>query len=150
MIRLSPTARPEAWHTIEVNIDGDDAEMKVKYHLLDKKEAATWSSKRLHLAKAVRTDDEAKTFDLLLDDLAPEQLVIVDELLRQRIIAWDLFDDDAKETLPVNQQTLDAILAQTRFWRPLFQGLIDASSGIAAKKTDATGSTGGSTTNKRG
>lgn len=147
MIRLSPTARPESWHDLEIVLDGESAPLRVQYWLLDKRAAADWSSRRLTLARAIRTEDEAKTFDLLLDELTPEQFATVDALLRERILAWDLADEQG-ERLPVNPQTLALVLDQARFWRPLFQGLIDASSGVAAKKTDSTGSAGGLTTNK--
>ena len=149
MIRLSTTARPESWYDIEINIDGDTAPMRVKYHLLNKREAADWTGRRLGLAKAVRTEDEATTFDLLIEELEPEQMERVDALLRARVLDWDLQDaDNDGAKLPANEQNLSVVLGQTRFWRPLFQGLLDASSGIAAKKTDATGSAGGSTTSK--
>jgi hypothetical protein len=151
MIRISPTARPEAWHDIEVEIDGQTAPMRVRYWLLSKQEAAEWTKQRLALAKAVRTENEAETFDRLLDELSPEQFQRADTLLRARILDWNLVDADSPDgaRLPVNEQTLSAILDQTRFWRPLLQGLVDASSGVAAKKTGSTGSAGGSTTSSR-
>jgi len=151
MIRISTTARPEAWHDIEVEIDGQTAAMRVKYWLLNKSEAAEWTKQRLALAKAVRTENEVETFDRLIGELSPEQFQRADTLLRARILDWDLADADNAEgaKLPVNDTTLSAILDQTRFWRPLLQGLIDASSGVAAKKTGSTGSGGGSTTSSR-
>lgn len=138
MIRIAQSQTPEAWHDLEINFGADiePAAMRVKYRLLSKSALAEWSGRRLSLAKAVRANDESTTFDLLLEELSPEQLARADALLRAHILDWDLVDADAEKDarLPVNERTLTAILDQMRFWRPLLQGLIDASSGMAARK----------------
>lgn len=145
MIRIS--AHNEAWQAVEINIDGDIAPMKVRYRLLDKRETAEWSARRLSLAKAAGTDNHAVLFDLLLESLTPEHFAKVDAMLKSRIVAWDLLHEDGTP-YPVNEETLTQRLDDMRFWGPLLWGLVDASSPSAAKKTVATGSTGGSTTSK--
>lgn len=151
MIRLSPNQRPEAWHDIEIDIDGETAAMRVRYWLLDKREAADWTSRRIALAKAVRSENEVETFERLLQDMSEEQMQRADSLLRERIVDWDLVDADSEEgaKLAITAQNIALLLNQTRFWKPMLQGLIDASSGIALKKTASTGSDGGQTMNRR-
>lgn len=140
MIRISLSKRPEAWHEIEIIWEGEPQPMRVRYWLLDTDEAAQWAAHRLALAKAVRTNDETATFDMLIDDLSPEQVKTVRNLLIERIVDWDLADADADgDKLDVNPGTVGAVLKKAMFWRPMFQGLLDASGGVAAKKTEATG-----------
>lgn len=146
MIKLDLSARPEAWHEVEIDIDGVSVPLRVRYWLLDKGEAARWTRQRLLLAQAIKTGQEETLFERLIQELSPEQISEIDALLRSRILDWDGLVDEQGVKIPVSPQTLDAILAQMRFWRPLFQGLIDASAGVAARKNALPGSTGGSTT----
>jgi len=151
MIRLSTTQRPEAWHTIEIPMDGEPAEMRVKYWLLSRDQATEYSLHRLELQKAIESKDDSTTFAMLAHELSPETVAEVDALLRERILDWDLEDGDAPEgtKLALTPETLNAVLDQVRFWRPLFQGLINCSNGLGARKNASNGSGGGATTSKR-
>lgn len=162
MIRIQPNARREAWHDIEINLDGETAPMRVRYWLLPRAEAGALNHKRYQVQAAVtKNADDADekalkekalvVIDYLLNQYSPEQMAAAEALLRKHILDWDLQDADSPEgaKLPVNEQTLNAILDQARFFEPLYLGLIDASLS-AAKKTGSTGSAGGSTTSSHG
>ena len=136
MIRLNPRARPESWTTIDVNLDGDPQPMRVRYWLLAPEDAARWASERLKGYHAIKGDTDAG-IDYLLRELSAEQLALVHTLLAERIIDWDLADAESTaepaEKLPVTPENVAAILGHGAFLRPLFQGLLDASSGAARK-----------------
>lgn len=133
MIRLSTTQRPQAWTTIDVNLSGDLHPVRVCYWLLTTAEAARWSAERLQGMQAVRSDDPSG-LTWLLGELSPEHLARVRALLMERILDWEIEDADRPgERLPVNETTVSAILDLGHFFRPLFQGLLDASAGAARK-----------------
>lgn len=150
MIRVSTTHRPESWQPVEIPFDGELVEIRVKYRLLSKHEVAPYVRRQLCFAKAMKEENEARTFEMMLEDLDETQFAEVDAMLRERILDWDLEDADGDRgtPLPVNEQTLSAVLDQVRFWKPMFLGLIRASNGMAARKNGSTGSVGGSTTNR--
>lgn len=139
MIRLSRNARPESWHTVQIPVDGEPTPMRVRYWLLSTKEAAQWARERLkgYAAVAKVGSDGAEALEFLLGELDPERIDAMSALLTERIVDWDLADGDSVEDppakLPVTPETLAAVLERGDFLRPLFQGLLDASSGAARK-----------------
>jgi len=136
MIRVSTTARQEAWQEVEIiDYDQNAQKVRVKYWLLSKSEAAPLTMRRLELGKAAKSDKDVAIFDLLIEEIGEEQQAKIDALLVQRIIDWDIEDGDAAPgtKLPVTAENITALISQVRFWRPLFSGLIDASTGAKAK-----------------
>ena len=137
MIRISPNNRPESWTTIDINLDGEPQPMRVRYWLLSPVEAAAWAAERLKGWSAIKGKDEAAGLDYLLRELSADQIGRVRELLLERIIDWDLADADS-DAAPPTKLTLtaaskEAIIGHGAFFKPLFQGLLDASSGAARK-----------------
>lgn len=143
MIRFSASARPESWHTVQIPVDGEPTPMRVRYWLLGTKEAARFARERLKGYVAVSQGnaqgavDTLGAVDFLLRELDDTHIDAMAELLRERILDWDLADaestDDPPAQLPVSPETVAAVLARGDFLRPLFQGLLDASSGAARK-----------------
>ncbi|MBV5274460.1 MAG: hypothetical protein JZU52_12725 [Lamprocystis purpurea] len=132
MIRLSPRARPEAWTTIDINLDGTPTPLRVRYWLLTPVAAAEFAAERLKGFAALKAETP-EGLDFLLHELAPDQLATVRALLLERVIDWDLVDADTGEALALTPESLSAVLDHGAFFRPLFQGLLDASSGAARK-----------------
>lgn len=145
MIRLSPNQRPESWTTIDVPLDGDPAPVRVRYWLLSPTETAQWAAERLRGFSAIRADSP-EAIDYLLGELDPAKIGQIRDLLLERILDWDIADADSPETppakLPVTADTKAAVIDHGAFFKPLFQGLLDASSG-AARKNASTGCAGG-------
>lgn len=146
MIRISTSARQEAWHEIDIDIDGEAAPMRVRYWLLSRAEASALNRRRFQASLAAKnaatSEDQAlAVIDYLIDKLSPEQIEAAEALLRARILDWDLQDADSESgaTLPVTEQTLGVILDQARFFEPLYVGLIDASLAAVSKKTGSSG-----------
>lgn len=133
MIRLAPNQRPESWTSIEINLDGEPQPLRVRYWLLSTLEAADWAAKRLRGLHAMRADEEAG-FDYLLGQLSAEHIGQIRAMLLDRILDWDLEDaEQPGAKLPVTMANVTAVVDHGAFFRPLFQGLIDASSGDARK-----------------
>lgn len=132
MIRLNPRARPESWTSIDINLDGEAQSMRVRYWLLAPEEAAQWAAERLKGYHAIKADEDAG-LEYLLHELSAEQIARVHALLAERIIDWDLADAESEAKLAVTPEHVAAVLAHGAFLRPLFQGLLDASSGAARK-----------------
>ena len=134
MIRLNPKARPESWTSIDINLDGEPQPMRVRFWLLPPEEAARLAAERLRGFSAVRAEGDAG-LDYLLRELSAEQIGEVRTTLAARIVDWDLADDTDAEggKLAVTPEHIAAVLDHGAFLRPLYQGLIDASSGAARK-----------------
>lgn len=136
MIRLSPKRRPEAWTSVDINLDGEPQAMRVRFWLLSPTEAAEWTAARLKGYHAIKSD-EGQGLDFLLRELSAEQIGRIAALLQERIADWDLADAESTAEppakLPVTPETVAAVAAHGAFMRPLFQGLLDASSGAARK-----------------
>jgi hypothetical protein len=134
MIRLNPNARPESWTTCEINLDGEPQPMRVRFWLLPPEEAARLSAERLRGFSAVRAEGDAG-IDYLLRELSAEQIGEVRQTLAERIVDWDLEDASAEAggKLSLDPAHIAAVLGHGAFLRPLYQGLIDASSGAARK-----------------
>ena len=138
MIRVSTSARQEAWHEIEiVDYDQTTQKVRVKYWLLNKSEASPWTCRRLELGKAAKSETDVALFDLLKEEISADQQAKMDRLLIERIVDWDIEDADAEPgtKLAVTPETVGAVISQVRFWRPLFSGLLDASTGAKAKNS---------------
>lgn len=132
MIRIALDERPLAWHTVQVRLDGEPADMRVRYHLLAPEDAAARSAERLKVARAIGTGDASSAYDLLLERLSAAQIEAMRALLAARVVEWDLCDPQGTP-IPVNGETLRAVLAHGAFLRPLDEGLIDASLGAFSK-----------------
>ena len=140
MIRFSKSGRPESWHTVQIPVDGEPQPMAVRYWLLSTREAARLARERL-AGIVDGPPDEALSSQVALQflqrELSDAHIDTMQSLLTERIVDWDLEDADAAEEpkpkLPVTPEIVAAILERGDFLRPLFQGLLDASSGAARK-----------------
>lgn len=136
MIRLSPNHRPESWTTIDINLDGEPTPVRVRYWLLSPAETAQWAAERLRGFSAIRADSP-EALDYLLSELSPEKIAQVRALLMERLLDWDIADADSDTTPPaklaVTAESKAAVIDHGAFFKPLFQGLLDASSGAARK-----------------
>lgn len=136
MIRLSPNARPECWTTIDVSLDGEPQAVRVRYWLLSPVETAQWAAERLRGFSAIRADSP-EAIEYLLSELDPAKIGQIRALLMERVLGWDIADADSTETPPatlaVTPENLAAVIDHGAFFKPLFQGLLDASSGAARK-----------------
>lgn len=146
MIRISQHVHPTAWYPVQVDLGEGPVDVRVRFRLLEKEQVALWQARRLALAAAIDGADAPQTYALLREDVSPEHLAEVEGLLREAIVEWEIGDadsDDEDARLPVNAQTLSAVLRDMRLLRALFRGLVDASAGVAARKNASTGSAGG-------
>lgn len=140
MIRISLSQRPEAWHDVNVYFNNELGTMRVRYWLLLTREAAALERRRLRLLKASNGDpgQRAELAELLLEHLSEEFLAEGTALLQSRVLDWDLVEDEHGEhpgqPVPFTAANLDLLLAQKVFWLALWNGLVDASSGLAARK----------------
>jgi hypothetical protein len=132
VIRISLDARPLDWQTITVRLDGQDAELRVRYHLLSPTEAAKRSAERLEVARAFTLPDQGSVYDLLMQRLSAAEIAAIEDLLAARIVDWDLADLEGQK-IPVTEQAVRAVLAHGAFLRPLYDGLVDASLGGRSK-----------------
>ena len=136
MIRLSPNQRPESWTTIDINLDGEPTPARVRFWLLSPTDSAKWAAERLRGLNAIRADSP-EGLDYLLSELAPDRIAQVRDLLMERLLDWDIADADSDATPPaklaVTAEAKAAVIAHGAFFKPLFQGLLDASSGAARK-----------------
>lgn len=140
MIRLSPTHRPESWTTIDINLDGDPTPVRVRYWLLSPTETAQWAAERLRGFASIRADSP-EAIDYLLSELDPAKIGQIRDLLMQRVLDWDIADADSTATPPaklaVTEASKTAVIDHGAFFKPLFQGLLDASSGAARKNASS-------------
>ena len=140
MIRLSPNHRPESWTTIEINLDGEPIPVRVRYWLLSTSETAQWAAERLRGIASLRAD-RPEAIDYLLSELDQAKIQQIRDLLMQRILDWDIADADSATNPPakldVTDENKSAVVDHGCFFKPLFQGLLDASSGAARKNASS-------------
>jgi hypothetical protein len=133
VIRIALDSRPLDWQTVTVRLDGQDAELRVRYWLLSPAEAAKRSAERLEVARAFTLQDQGSSvYDLLLQRLSAAEIAGLQELLAERVVDWDLADLDGQK-IPVTPQAVRALVDHGAFLRPLYDGLVDASLGGRSK-----------------
>lgn len=134
MLRINTSAAPLVWHTVQINQDGESTAVKVRYRILTKDAVDARSADRLALARTVRGGDEGKALDAIIERLTPDQRESMRIDLRRAVAEWDIADQDGAP-LAVTPETLDAVLAYGIYLLPLYDGLIEASNGAAAKNS---------------
>jgi hypothetical protein len=132
MIKLDLSARPMVWHTVSIPLDGDPAELRVRYRILRKAEVDARSAERIELARLVRGGDEVGALDAILERLSEEQREAMRAALRDAIAEWDLQDLQGAP-IPVSPEAVTALLEYGIYLLPLYDGLIEASNGAARK-----------------
>lgn len=135
MIKLDLSADPTAQKTIEIRLGDKVEKMKVTYRIFDREEASELMRKQLDDAErifAAGDSDQEARLAALHESLSPKKQEEIEDELVERIVEWDLLDTD-RVPLPVTPENISAVLRHGPFFRPLWQGLIDASTGAKSK-----------------
>jgi hypothetical protein len=132
VIRIALDERPLAWHTVQVRLDGEAHELRVRYHLLTPEDASERSAERVRMARTFQGADADAMFAALLDRLTIERVAGMRALIAERVVEWDLADLDG-HPIAATPVAVQALLDHGAFLRPLYEGLVDASLGADSK-----------------
>lgn len=139
MIRYSTQQKPEVWHTVEIELEDTPEALDVRYRLLPMEDASARRQEMFRLGAEINDDSfsEAKRLGMLAEQFSPEDLRARQKTLAAHITDWSLGDAQAEDPdakLSVTATNLEAVLADPRFFGPLWSGLLDASLGAKKKR----------------
>jgi hypothetical protein len=115
-----------AWRQAKIRTADGIVDVPVRFRLLKGSEAAAEFAQRLILVHALARDHPSVDQLILLEHWAPER-GRRREILAERILEWELEDEDSGTPIPVTPHTISLVLNLSQLFTPLWSALIEES-----------------------